>query len=263
MNIFKEIVKLQEENLSFAIVTIIKSKGSTPRHVGKMVVKEDGSIIGTIGGGPSEKYTIGKAIEAIKNNKSEIIECMLNGDMEGGFKVYCGGSITLFIEVIKKRPNLVIIGAGHVGLALARIAEGMDYNITIVDDREGYADEIMYPMAKNILIDLNIAKAIKKITFDLNTYVVIVTKDVDESALREVIKNDTHYIGMIGSKNKGIKIKEHLMSEGISKEKLDLVSVPIGLDIGAETPEEIAVSIMAEILKVKNNASGNFLKDKM
>lgn len=263
MNIFKEIVKLQEENLTFAIVTIIKSKGSTPRHVGKMVVKEGGSIIGTIGGGPSEKYAINKAIEAIKNKKSEIIECVLDGDLEGGFKVYCGGSITFFIEVIEKRPNLVIIGAGHVGLALAKIAEGMDYNISIIDDREGYANEKMYSMAKDIFIDLDIAKAIKKATFDLNTYVVIATKDVDESALREVIKNDTKYVGMIGSKNKGIKIKEHLMAEGVSKEKLNFVNVPIGLDIGAETPEEIAVSIMAEILKVKNNTSGNFLKDKM
>lgn len=263
MNIFKEIVKLQEKNLAFAIVTIIKSKGSTPRHVGKMVVKEDGAIIGTIGGGPSEKYVVGKAIEAIKNNKSEIVECMLNGDVEGGFKVYCGGSITFFIEVIEKKTNLVIIGAGHVGLVLAKIAEGMDYSITIVDDREDYANENLYHMAKDIFIDLDIAKAVKKVSFDLNTYVVIATKDVDESALREVIKNDTKYVGMIGSKNKGKKIKEHLMVEGVSKEKLDFVNVPIGLDIGAETPEEIAVSIMAEILKVKNNASGNFLKDKM
>lgn len=255
MNIFREIVKLQEENLAFAIVTIIKSKGSTPRHVGKMVVKEDGFIVGTIGGGPSEKYAIGKAIEAIKNNKSEIIECVLNGEVEGGFKVYCGGSITFFIEVIEKRPNLVIIGAGHVGLSLAKIAEGMDYNITIVDDREGYADKNRYPMAKDIFIDLDIAKAIKKIKFDLNTYVVIATKDVDESALREVVKNDAKYIGMIGSKNKGIKIKENLMAEGVPKERLDLVNVPIGLNIGAETPEEIAISIMAEILTVKNNIS--------
>lgn len=260
MNIFKEIVKLQEENLDFAIVTIIKSKGSTPRHVGKMVVKDDGSIVGTIGGGPSEKYAIGKAIEAIKNKKSEIIECVLNGDLEGGFKVYCGGSITFFIEVIEKRPNLMIIGAGHIGLALAKIAEGMDYNITIVDDREGYADKNMYPMAKDIFIDLDIAKAVEKANFNLNTYVVIATKDVDESALRQVVKNDVAYIGMIGSKNKGIKVKEHLMEDGVVKEKLDLVNVPIGLDIGAETPEEIAVSIIAEILKVKNNTSGKLLK---
>ena len=124
-----------------------------------------------------------------------------------------------------------------------------------MDDRVGYADKNRYPMAKDIFIDLDIAKAIKKIKLDLNTYVVIATKDVDESALREVVKNDAKYIGMIGSKNKGIKIKDNLMAEGVPKERLDLVNVPIGLNIGAETPEEIAISIMAEILTVKNNIS--------
>jgi len=268
MNIYEEIVRLINDNITFAIASIIESKGSTPRHIGKMIVKLDGSITGTVGGGPSEFFIIQEAVKAIETGLSKVVNYVLNADHEKGINMNCGGELTVFIEVVEAKPKLILIGAGHVGQATAKIGESVGYQIIVIDDRINYADENMYPMAKEIYLSDNIDNAIDKAmetkkgdskVFDNTSYIVIATKDADGSALRKVISGDAAYVGMIGSKRKVKKLLEEIAEEGVSQEKLKLVYAPIGLDIGSETPEEIAVSIMSEIMKVRSKRSGQSL----
>lgn len=263
MNIFEEIVNLQKQNQCFAAATIISSKGSTPRHTAKMIVKQDGSIIGTIGGGLAEVFVIEEAVKAIQQKQSKVVEYILNRDAQGGIQMFCGGALSVFIEVISPRPKLVIVGAGHVGMAVAKLAAVLEYQIIVVDDRQEFANQQLYPMAQEIYFDEDIVKALEQVLVDENTYIAIFTKDADERVLRKVIQSETAYIGMIGSKRKAVKILQQLQMEDIEEEKIQSVHTPIGLDIGAETPEEIAVSIIAEIMKVKNKAVGKSLKDKL
>jgi xanthine dehydrogenase accessory factor len=268
MNIYEEIIKLIKDNISFAIASIIESKGSTPRHIGKMIVKPDGSITGTVGGGPSEFFIIQEAVGAIKSGHSKVVNYVLNAEDEKGLNMNCGGELTVFIEVVEAKPKLILIGAGHVGQATARIGESVGYQIIVIDDRTNYADENMYPMASAIYLSDTIDEAIDKAlnskmadsnVIDNNSYLVIATKDADGSALRKVINSDAAYVGMIGSKRKVKMLLEEIAQEGVSKEKLKQVYAPIGLDIGSETPEEIAVSIMSEIMRVRSKSSGQSL----
>lgn len=270
MNIYQNIVKLMEKNISFAIASIIESKGSTPRHIGKMIVKIDGSIIGTVGGGPAEFFIIQEAVKAIEAGQSKVANYILNAEHENGLNMNCGGELTVFIEIVMAKPKLILIGAGHVGQATARIGESVGYQIIVIDDRTNYADENMYPMASAIYLSDTIDSAIEKAmsareegkqVIDSTSYIVIATKDADGSALRKIINCDAAYVGMIGSKRKVKLLLEDIAKEGISQDKLNQVYAPIGLDIGSETPEEIAVSIMSEIMKVRSNTSGQSLKN--
>ena len=262
MNIFRAIADLKDKNESFAIATIIKSKGSTPRHSGKMIIREDGNIIGTIGGGPAEYFVIKESLEAISNKQSKTVEFTLDAEKAEGLHMYCGGQLIVFIEVMEKMPRLILIGAGHVGHAIAKLAETVDYEIIIIDDRENYASQAVYPMASAVYTDPCIEAAIEQVVIDECSYIIIATKDRDEAALRKVIHSNAAYIGMIGSKKKVTKVFSHLEAEGISSALTDKVFAPIGLDIGSETPEEIAVSIIAEIMKVRTNTTGQSLKVK-
>lgn len=261
MNIFAEAVKLQDRCETFAIATIISSKGSTPRNTGKMIVKSDGSIIGTIGGGLAEAFVIKEAQEAIRENQSRVVEYTLNSDAAGGIQMLCGGKITIFIEVVMQKPRIAMIGAGHVGFAVSRLAEFLGYSLSIIDDRQEFANNEKYPMAVEIFFDQDIEKAIEHVSIDRNTYIIIATKDSDLKALRKVMNSDAAYIGMIGSRRKVAIVKEQLKNEGFPQEKLQSVYAPVGLDIGSETPEEIAVSILAEILKVRSGRTGLSFKE--
>ena len=180
----------------------------------------------------------------------------------------CGGELTVFIEVVEAKPKLILIGAGHVGQATAKIGDSVGYQVIVIDDRTNYADVNMYPMANTIYLSDTIGKAIDKamgiqengkIVFDNNSYIVIATKDADGSALRKVINSNASYVGMIGSKRKVKKLLEEMAAEGVASENLQQVYAPIGLDIGSETPEEIAVSIISEIMKIRSKSSGQSL----
>lgn len=263
MNIFKKAGELEEKNIPFALATIIEAKGSTPRNSAKMIIKEDGSIIGTIGGGLAEAYIIEEGVKVIKNKESKIVEYKLNSSAKDGIHMLCGGNLRVFIEVIASRPKLMIIGGGHVGYALARLAEFINYEVIVVDDREEFANFERYPMAKEISTNPDISKAIEEIDIDEDTYIVIATKDSDEKALRKVIDSNAAYIGMIGSKRKVSIIMKNLQQDNYDKERLDFVHSPIGLDIGSETPEEIAVSILSEIMKVKSGKTGHSNRELM
>lgn len=263
-NIYEKTAELVRQNKSFAIVTIIEARGSTPRHAGKMLVLPDRTCFGTVGGGAPEYFTVEEAVKAISAGASKIVEYVLDAD-RGGLMMHCGGDMKLFIEVVAARPVLVLVGAGHVGYALAGLGERLGYEIRVADDREGYAAE-RYPNASAVYVKPSIADAVREARsageFTKDTYVVIATKDSDLEALAAAIDSPAGYIGMIGSRKKVAFIMRELRKRGIAEEKRNRVYAPVGLDIGSETPEEIAVSIMSEILAVKNDRCGGHLRDK-
>lgn len=261
MSIFKRAAELEEKNVDFAMVTILKAEGSTPRNKAKMIVLPDGKIIGTIGGGLAERYVIDEALEAMNERKSRISYYKLNSDAKDGIKMNCGGNLDVFIEVHNPRPRIFLIGGGHVNLAVAKFADQMGYEVKVVDDREEFANPERFPFATEVYADEDYNKCIGKVKVDEFTCVVIATKDSDEKALRAVIDSNAKYIGVIGSKRKVTIIRQNLLKDGYSEERLDKLYMPIGLDIGSETPEEIAISIIGEIMKDLTFTTGKSLKE--
>ena len=260
MNLFEEAGKLQKMNIPFAVTTIIETKGSTPRNTAKMIVRRDGSIIGTIGGGLVEQYIIEQAQEAIRKHCSRTVHRSLLPSGKDAVGMECGGNMTVFIEVVNVHPKLVLIGGGHVNLAMAKAADLLDFEIQIVENRKEFISKERFPMASEWHYHEDLAKAIDKVNIDQDTYIIIATNHDDTTSIQEVINSPAAYIGMLGSKRKVATIMKTLRAEGFPKENISDVHSPVGLDIGAETPEEIAVSVLAEVLMVKNKKKGHSLK---
>lgn len=256
MSILKEAAALEAENRTFGIITIIETRGSAPRHSARMLLLPDGSTSGTIGGGPLEHYAVKESLEVLKRGRSEILEYTLNSDAEKGLPMHCGGRVKLFVEVYTAMPEIYIIGGGHVGLALSRMAELLSYPYVIIDSRPDYGSKERYPSAKACYSGPSVEEAIRSSTPHGGSWMVVCTADEDEAALRETLKYETAYVGMIGSRRKIAHIFEMLKGEGVDEALLNTVHTPIGLSINAETPEEIAVSIMAEIISLSRPGRG-------
>lgn len=251
---YDDLPELIREHSKLAIASITKTHGSTPRSIGaKMVIFPNGSIHGTLGGGKLELLVIQDAVMAIQKGESISKEYSLLEQDKGGIGVLCGGEATVFIEVITRGKSLLILGGGHIGLALYRMALDTDFNVSVVDDRPEFVSQERFPKAQHLLNCKVDDPCIKEI-IDENTYIVIVTHahNQDKLALRSFLDSGVKYIGMIGSKQKVKQTLAKLIKEGVSKEKLKNIYTPIGLDISAETPVEIAVSILAELIKVRN-----------
>ena len=248
---------LSQNQTHFAICSVIETKGSTPRNSGKMIVYPDGRSEFTIGGGPAEKASVEAAVKALRTGEPGIYEWILNKELENGLNATCGGQMKVFIEVCQQRPTLAIVGAGHVNYALSKLAGGLGFDVLVIDDREPTLEDTRYAFAKQVIVDTDIYQAVKQaIThFDQMTFVVVATKDNDPAAISALNGIELPYIGLIGSQRKILKLRERLSDEGATQAWLDAIHMPIGLDIGAETPEELAISIWAEILAVKNNRS--------
>ncbi len=252
-DIYQEIVRIRAEGEEAALVTIVSATGSTPREQGaKMLVRADGSIIGTIGGGRIEAQAIKEALEAIRKGRPQRLRFSLK---EGGeLGMICGGDTEIFIEPILSAPTMYIFGGGHIALTLAKVGKLLDLKIVVIDDRPEYANAQRFPEAELTLAE-DFAKAFQKLKIDKSSYIVIVThghKD-DETVLEVALATEAKYIGMIGSETKIEAVFSHLLAKGIQREQLDRVHAPIGLEICAQTPEEIAVSILAEIIKVRGS----------
>lgn len=250
MLLMEKVAMLNRQNETFALAMIIESKGSTPQHVGKMIVYRDGTIEGTVGGGLAEYYIIEESVKAIQVGKSKIVEYKLNKHAKDGIQMNCGGTLRVFIEVYSSRPELVLCGAGHLGHALAMLADFLEIPYCIVDDRVGYCTKERFPNATNLYVNEDIEKALLAADLNENSYVVIVTKDGDDIVLKTALKFPIAYVGMVASKRKVITIFEKLKSEGVTQQQLDQVHSPIGLEMGSETTAEIAISIIGEIIKV-------------
>lgn len=279
LSIFSKIAELEKENIPFAIATITKHFGSTPRHNAKMIILKDGSIYGTIGGGPLESLVIEESIKAIEKNDSFTISYRLDkGKNEGNIfvsrsdfsgnnliksvEMLCGGNVDIFIEVVSPKYRVVLIGGGHVNLEVANMAHYLDMRYLVVEIKSDFASKEIFPYAEAIYTDTTYTKAIGKVDFTSKDIVIIATHNNDEEALRAVIEKDLLFIGMIGSKRKVNIIKSNI-TESCSSEKIkrniQKLYAPLGLDIGAETLSEIALSVMSLVLaKIKNSS----LKDK-
>lgn len=250
MNLYTEIEKLRSSNKVAALCTVINTKGSTPRKIGaKMIVKENGKIIGTIGGGNLEKKVIENALIQITKNEPKLFK----HDLLHQHNMCCGGSVEIYIEPIKKMNRLYIFGAGHTGKALAQFANQLDFDIYVIDDRKEYIDDLEIEGINKLNLDYK--KVLPSLPFDKNTYVVIMTYEHshDRDILGYCINKPHAYLGMIGSKRK-VEITKKMFEEGqlASKTTLDKIDMPMGINIGAESPEEIAISILAKLIEIKN-----------
>jgi xanthine dehydrogenase accessory factor len=254
-DIYQEIVRVKAEGEEAALVTIVSASGSTPREEGaKMLVRPDGSIFGTIGGGSLEARVIKEAIGVIKQGKPKHLHFTLTAEGAGELGMICGGDTEVFIEPILTPPTLYIFGGGHIALALAKMGKLCGFDITVVDDRAEFASAERFPEARVVLAE-EFTNSFSKVKIDRLSYIVIVTHGHkhDELVLEWAVGTPARYIGMIGSKTKVKTVFSHLLARGISQEQLDRVHAPIGLEIEAQTPEEIAVSILAEIIKVRRS----------
>jgi len=251
--VLSELVKALERGEEVALVTIVAAQGSTPQRVGaKMLVYPDGRISGTIGGGCYENDALGKAREALLARKPRLVKYDLTDDFAEESGLICGGQMTVYIEPVEAAPQLFIVGAGHVGHQLGQIAGPAGFRIHVLDDREKFASRERFPEADEVIVD-SIPDWLHKAEIPSTAYVVVVTRGHrhDLDALRSLAARDLRYIGLIGSKAKVKKIYDALIEEGMPLECLQRVHAPIGLDIGAVTPEEIAVSILAELIAVR------------
>lgn len=253
-DIYKDIVRNRDEGNAFVIATIVRTAGSSPRRTGaKMLVFPNGSICGTIGGGLFEKQVIEDCLSLLKSHSRFLLKkyrFVKKGTNATG--MHCGGEAEVFME-INNRPNrLIIFGAGHVGSELASMARKFDFSLTVIDNRQEALDNLDDGM-DTILSDENYDDNLPDI--DNTAYIVIVTSshESDYLVLNKVLDKDYAYLGLIGSKAKIKKLFTQLEENGFTKDQIDKIHSPIGLDIGSEGPAEIALSIMAELVMVKNS----------
>jgi xanthine dehydrogenase accessory factor len=254
----------------FAWVTMVESRGSTPRHAGaQMLVRTDGSIVGTIGGGPLEAEAIKNALKVLSARESYTMEFSLTNRDAAKLGMICGGSGLVqvdhvdaasaasrdFFRGLLSRPKetVYVFGAGHCGEKVVPIAETVGFPTVIVDDRGDFANRERFPTAERILVPDSFEHAMDALSVDEDSYLVIMTRGHahDRTVLAQALRTKAGYIGMIGSKKKVAETFRALQEEGFSSEAIARVHAPIGLDIGSETPEEIAVSIVAELIKVR------------
>ena len=233
-------------------MTIVRSQGSTPQRAGaKMLVYADGRTVGTIGGGCYENDAFWKAREAIASGRPQLLHYELNDDFAQENGLVCGGRMDVHIDPLAPSPHLYVIGAGHVGWHLARLSADAGFRVHVVDDREKFANRERFPAADEV-ITAPIAEWLHGAEIAASSFVVVVTRghQHDLEAMRALSARDLRYLGLIGSRAKVARIFEMLLAEGMPAECLDRVHSPIGLDIGAVTPVEIAVSILAELIAV-------------
>ncbi len=252
MTIYEALVELEKSNQTGAICTIVKSKGSTPRHTtSKMLVFPDGHILGTVGGGEVENRVIKEALVAMNERKPRLLEYNMT-DPQRGDPGICGGQLEIYVEPIIPKPVLIVIGAGHVGKAVVHLAKWLGFVVAVNDDRADFCNPEIVPGA-----DFYFPYPMEDLTNHIEitpwTYLVLTTRgmNVDVKGLPSLLDTNAGYIGVIGSKRRWIMTSKGLKEAGLSEDKLQKVHSPIGLHINAETPEEIAVSIMAEIIMLR------------
>ncbi len=237
-----------------ALVTIVSSNGSTPQRVGaKMLVFGDGRIVGTVGGGCYEHDAIGVAKQVLASRKARTVKYDLNDDFAEETGLVCGGQMEVFIEPIEASPSVYIFGAGHVGYYLGRVIHEAGFGVHVIDDRAAFANAERFPQAASIVVD-DIPQWLARTAIPATAYAVIVTRGHrnDLDVLREIAPRELRYIGLIGSRAKVARLYDAVVAEGrIAPEQLERIHAPIGLDLGAVTPQEIAVSIAAELIAVR------------
>jgi xanthine dehydrogenase accessory factor len=255
MDVFEEVVRLRREGQRGVLATIVHTNGSIPSfESSRMLVREDGSIVGTIGGGCVEAEVWAAAKDVLQSELPRKMVFNLNNEASYDNGLICGGTLEVFVEPILPQPVLYIFGGGHISIALAQAAHMAGFAIGVVDDREQFANRERFPMARAIYVSFD--EAFARLQPNACDYLVIVTRGHrdDMRVLGWAAGTAARYIGMIGSKRKVLSVYEALERDGVPAERLDRVHAPVGLDIGALTPEEIAISITAELIAVRRDA---------
>lgn len=255
-DIYEVIVGLRRRGERAVLATIVSTHGSAPRKEGaKMLVQASGRIVGTVGGGALEHQVCQEALRRMDGNDALLVHFEMTNEDASRAGMLCGGTVDLFIEPIHASPALFIFGGGHISLSLARIGKMADFRIVVMDDRSEFANAARFPEADETIAG-DWSSILQKLAIDRSSYIVIVTREhqFDTQVLEWAATTSAAYVGMIGSKRKIHTIFSYLKTKGITQEQLDRVHSPIGLPIGAQTPEEIAVSIMAEIIQVRRQS---------
>ncbi|MFZ0430245.1 MAG: XdhC/CoxI family protein [Acidobacteriota bacterium] len=253
VDIYREIVRIREAGERAALATIVRRLGSTPRKdSAKMLIREDGTAVGSVGGGCVEGEVWQKAREVIRSGRPHLLSFDLNNEDAANDGLVCGGRVEIFIEPIMSEERLVILGAGHLGQAISRLAGQVDFKVTVADDRESFASRERFPEAERVVVT-DFGTAFSDIPVDSNTFILIVTRghSHDQIATEQAVQTPARYVGLVGSRRKIKLIVESLLQKGLTPEHFRNLVAPIGLPIGSETPEEIAVSVVAELIAVR------------
>lgn len=262
-SIWQVLTELERNNQAGALCTVVHSSGSTPRHEGsKMVVFPDGTFVGTVGGGEVEGRVIQEALASFTDGKTRRLEYSLI-DPKRGDPGGCGGTMEVYVEPILPQATLVVIGGGHVGKAVAHLAKWLNFRVVVCDDRPEFTSNEVNPDA-DVLLNIPMGELPDHISIGPFTYIVLTTRgaDVDAAGLPDLVKKcNPAYLGVIGSKRRWATTRKGLVDAGISEEMISKIHSPIGIELQAETPEEIALSILAEVLMCRRQASGKSMKE--
>ena len=261
-SIYQALSELEKNNESAALCTVVMSEGSTPRHVGsKMLVYPDGKFIGTVGGGELESRIIKAALESLTNGKAQTFSYTM-ADPGRGDPGVCGGTVEVFVEPILPPALIVVIGAGHVGKAVVHLAKWLGFRVAVSDDRAEFCNPETIPNA-DAYYPVPMAELANQLKVTRQTYLVITSRGsaIDAAGLPNLLDSDAPYIGVIGSKRRWLTTVKALKEKGVADEKIARVHSPMGLELNAETPEEIAVSIMAEIMMLRDRGTGKQMRD--
>lgn len=254
LEVYQELIKAISRGERAVLATIVSSQGSTPRKPGaKMLFREDGTFVGTIGGGGTEHKIRTKVNEVMKSGQPQLVHFDLTGK-DQALQMICGGEMDIFLEPILPSQTLYLFGAGHVSQSTAVMGKMLGFRVVVIDPRPEYNNRERLPDADELIVE-EYDSAFPRLNIDANSYIIIYTTGhvIDEKCLQFAVGTPAKYIGMIGSKKKSIEVKEHLVQKGVPPDRLNGVHAPIGLEINAETPEEIAISILAEVIKVRRS----------
>ncbi len=260
MDLYEEVVRLRRAGQKCALATIVQVNGSIPSYQSaKLLVREDGSMLGTIGGGCVEAEVWQAAREVIETEKPRYLDFSLGQDAAYDNGLICGGQLHVYIEPVIPQPQALIFGAGHISKSLARVASLAGFAVTVIDDREQFANRERFPDAEEIYAG-EYEEIFGKLRVSASSYIIIVTRGHrdDMRVLKWAVTTQARYIAMIGSKRKVISVVRELEKEGISRAAFERLSAPMGLEIGAVTPEEIAVSVVAEMIAARRLPGGDW-----
>jgi len=260
VDIYDEIVRLRKSGQKCAVATIVQVNGSIPSYESaKLLVREDGSMIGTVGGGCVEGEVWAAAREVIETEKPKHLNFSLGQDAAYDNGLICGGQLNIFVEPVIPQPRAYIFGGGHVSKSLSKVANLAGFATTIVDDREAFANKERFPEAEGVFAD-EYEKVFPQLEITSSSYIIIVTRGHrdDMRVLQWAVTTPARYISMIGSKRKTISVVKELEKEGMPREAFERIFAPMGLEIGAESPEEIAVSVVAEMIAVRRSPDADW-----
>ncbi len=260
MDVYEELVRLRKLGQKCAIATIVQVRGSIPSYESaKLLVREDGSMVGTIGGGCVEAEVWNAAREVIEKEEPKHLSFNLGQDAAYDNGLICGGQLDVFVEPVLPVPGAFIFGAGHISKSISKVANLAGFSTTVIDNRESFANRDRFPEAAEIFAE-EYEDVFAKLPVNETSYVIIVTRGHrdDMRVLRWAITTNARYIAMIGSKRKVISVIRELEKEGAAAESFQRVFAPMGLEIGAISPEEIAVSVVAEMIAVRRNAESGW-----